>query len=651
MHEIGHNLGLFHANENGSEYSDVTGVMGAAPDVTNYPQRCFNAQNFWHLGWYEDRSIELYPETPTLLKLAAFVDYNKTISSEYVGVKVRDLYIHYNRATTFNKDTGEKQNMLTVVREESRGTDLILSLDRRISIGRIPLDDGLLLIEVCNVVSGISNLPDSMLVSIGFGDSQCPPETDDCPGFGNIQCAPQFSQPAAPTPIFQPPTLAPSRAPVSERPSIRPALSSTQFIKRTPPPANRPTDLVSNIFVRTPTSPPETSPSTPSVPSTPSGSPPDATPTLTPVAPPQPTVSSVQSGQSSSDQKTRKIRLALIVIASAVFVTVLILLGCYIRYLCLRKRVYKDVTALDEEELSLSSKDIAETDSSISSESSLSPPVEELIVTGVVARPIGTRAGDAWQWRAASRDPQRVTPASRNKVTQPVTPALRNPENFFGGGSLRVIGSVAETAGGSRSRNMSPVSPVPSDHALTRSHYQLSSSPTRSPERGRGYYLDDSLHEENDTDRDNRMLARPSYSSGNDAPRTTDLRRSMASLRGTVHPHIKSPAVSSLYYDERVQRNIETPAVGPVAPRMHQTLAQRSRVSPGDAVRPHRTSPAVSSLYPDERVQHNIEPPALGPIATRLQQTRAQLNEYDPYGERRHSGAEARRRDQSEPFL
>lgn len=632
MHEIGHNLGLFHANENGSEYSDVTGVMGAAPDVIAYPQRCFNAQNFWHLGWYEDRSIEVDPETPTLLKIAAFVDYNKTISSEYVGVKVRDLYIQYNRATDFNKDTGEKQNMLTVVREESRGTDLIVSLDRRLSISRIPLDDGLLVIELCNIVSGTSNSPDSMIVSIGFGNSQCPPEPNDCPGFGLLNCAPTFFQPPTPSPITRPPTPIPTRAPSSERPSMRPVFSSTQFIKRTPPPAARPTDTVSNIFVRTPTAPPsplpEISLSTPSVSSTLSGPPLDDTPTLTPVAPPQPTVSSVQGGQSSTDRQTRKISLAFIAIATAVFVTALIFLGCCIRRRCLPKGVYQDGIGLDEEELSLSSKDIAETDSSISSESSLSPPVEEFKVTGVVARPIGTRAGDAWQWYTAPRNPQRVSPALRSKITQPATPAPRNPEDFFGGGSLRVIGSVAETAGGSRSSNMSPVSSAPSDQPLTRSHRQLSSTPTRIPESEMDYYLDDYLHGENDADRDNGMLARPGYSSGNDAT-PTDLRRSRASPLGAVHPHTNSPAVSSLHYEERVQRSIETPQVGPVASRMNQSLAQRS-------------------LAPEH---HNVDPPALGSVAARLHQTWAQLDEFDPYGERGNPGARGRRRDQTELFL
>jgi hypothetical protein len=78
-HELGHNLGLRHANERGMTYADQTGYMGSAYDETAYPQQCFNAQNHWHLNWYIDRQITVHPEDPVLLKVAAFVDYNRSI--------------------------------------------------------------------------------------------------------------------------------------------------------------------------------------------------------------------------------------------------------------------------------------------------------------------------------------------------------------------------------------------------------------------------------------------------------------------------------------------------------------------------------------------------------------------------------------------
>jgi hypothetical protein len=42
MHEIGHTMGLNHANENGQPYADSTGYMGGANITTDWPRKCFN---------------------------------------------------------------------------------------------------------------------------------------------------------------------------------------------------------------------------------------------------------------------------------------------------------------------------------------------------------------------------------------------------------------------------------------------------------------------------------------------------------------------------------------------------------------------------------------------------------------------------------
>lgn len=49
MHELGHNLGLNHANENG-DYLDYTSYMSAGHYEEGYPRKCFNGQNHHHLG-------------------------------------------------------------------------------------------------------------------------------------------------------------------------------------------------------------------------------------------------------------------------------------------------------------------------------------------------------------------------------------------------------------------------------------------------------------------------------------------------------------------------------------------------------------------------------------------------------------------------
>ena len=42
MHEIGHTMGLTHANENGEPYADSSGYMAAGFKDTDWPRKCFN---------------------------------------------------------------------------------------------------------------------------------------------------------------------------------------------------------------------------------------------------------------------------------------------------------------------------------------------------------------------------------------------------------------------------------------------------------------------------------------------------------------------------------------------------------------------------------------------------------------------------------
>ena len=51
MHEIGHNIGLSHSHDETS-YGDGSCLMGASPEITNGPRKCFNGPKSWQLGWY-----------------------------------------------------------------------------------------------------------------------------------------------------------------------------------------------------------------------------------------------------------------------------------------------------------------------------------------------------------------------------------------------------------------------------------------------------------------------------------------------------------------------------------------------------------------------------------------------------------------------
>jgi hypothetical protein len=180
LHEVGHGLGLGHANEDGSDYTDYTSYMSAGHKQTNWPAKSFNAQNHWDLGWYEDRSVSVDPiAAPQLLKIAAFVDYDKTQQGEYVIAEVGgSLYMQYNRAKGFNRDTEEKADMLTIsTKMDGGGTDLVAGLDldsNTYLVAGFQGSDQDILIEVCNV--GVGNgvdQPDYMIVSVGNGPSLC----------------------------------------------------------------------------------------------------------------------------------------------------------------------------------------------------------------------------------------------------------------------------------------------------------------------------------------------------------------------------------------------------------------------------------------------------------------------------------------------
>jgi hypothetical protein len=180
LHEVGHGLGLAHANENGSDYSDYTSYMSAGHKKTNWPAKSFNAKNHWDLGWYEDRSVSVDPiEAPQILKIAAFVDYDKTQQGEYViaEVGIGNLYMQYNRAKGFNRDTEEKADMLTISTKTDEGTDLVAGLDldsNTYLVAGFEGSDQDILIEVCHVgVGNGADQPDYMIVSVGIGPSLC----------------------------------------------------------------------------------------------------------------------------------------------------------------------------------------------------------------------------------------------------------------------------------------------------------------------------------------------------------------------------------------------------------------------------------------------------------------------------------------------
>ena len=117
LHEIGHNIGLAHSGEGGSEYGDTSGLMGAV--FSDDRSMCFNGPKNAQLGWYDDRLVDAtsgYDDA-----LYGISDYGTTDSDSKMILKLpnggsdnRDIYVTYNRASGINSQTDEGANQVLV---------------------------------------------------------------------------------------------------------------------------------------------------------------------------------------------------------------------------------------------------------------------------------------------------------------------------------------------------------------------------------------------------------------------------------------------------------------------------------------------------------------------------------------------------------
>jgi hypothetical protein len=272
MHELGHNFGLNHADGIDDPFGDLTSNMSRILLDHDFPIKCFNAQNHWHLGWYRDRSITVDPDVPVKINILGFVDYKKAIQgAEVVVAKVgENLYLQFNRAKLHNIDTEEAPDKLVIVLDRDDitdpGTTLVAKLDSVDKLFTAPNFENSgrqLNVEVCRVVMGetVDNV-DWMEVSIGYGASLC-----------GVQPSPRPSPGPSPRPSPVPlPRQSPSPSPMladnsihlpSPKPSLRPTIeprprpSHRPSAQPSPQPTPRPSvQSVSTIPVQyTPSSP------------------------------------------------------------------------------------------------------------------------------------------------------------------------------------------------------------------------------------------------------------------------------------------------------------------------------------------------------------------------------------------------------------
>jgi hypothetical protein len=123
VHELGHSLGFRHSGVPTNVYADETGPMGYSVNQYGTPRKGFNSHKNWIAGWYQHYSVHLKPlpnsgiSTTTYTgRLASLPDATHARMGKEVALLRlgKTLYVQYNRAKGFHKDTGTP-DVVTIV--------------------------------------------------------------------------------------------------------------------------------------------------------------------------------------------------------------------------------------------------------------------------------------------------------------------------------------------------------------------------------------------------------------------------------------------------------------------------------------------------------------------------------------------------------
>merc|ERR1712194_494926 len=139
MHEIGHNLGFGHSNENGQSYKDQSGMMGYSYNQDDGPKMCFNAPKNFQTGWYTNAQESFYPlenkNSMVERTLIGITDYQVSGNNNGNLVTLRlgddendasnsngdDYYVGFNLKDGINEGTLEGADQVLVFRKQAGG--------------------------------------------------------------------------------------------------------------------------------------------------------------------------------------------------------------------------------------------------------------------------------------------------------------------------------------------------------------------------------------------------------------------------------------------------------------------------------------------------------------------------------------------------
>ena len=221
MHEVAHNIGLHHSNENNQAYNDQSCLMGFSyVDNHESPKMCFNGAKSWQLGWYREKStsIDLDPSNQQTFwtgRLVGVSDYPdalpnddvvvaEIVTNDDLAMNTDNYYLLYNRKDGINSQVTEFGDLVTITKGHFRSTSSS-STERsdsehisHLSVGETYIINDFkgsgvgLIVKFCEVVSDASSPPPHAKVSIYLSTG-----TDRCSTVGE-------TQPETPSPTVTP---------------------------------------------------------------------------------------------------------------------------------------------------------------------------------------------------------------------------------------------------------------------------------------------------------------------------------------------------------------------------------------------------------------------------------------------------------------
>mmetsp|Transcript_49050 Transcript_49050/g.118816 ORF Transcript_49050/g.118816 Transcript_49050/m.118816 type:complete len:961 (-) Transcript_49050:91-2973(-) len=224
MHEIGHNLDLFHSGSGGDQYADTSGVMGYSTSNDDAPKSCFNALKEFQLGWFSGRDPRLSNIQGTkkartqLIPSASYKKYEDDASKDVIlRIPVpgsEDLYISYNRAVGANSGTPQAADKLVVITGLTRATSYKvgeLGPGQQLQLNNYGGGSTPLKVRFTRAESNSGVANEIAIVDVFFNAADCDPT--NCGG-------PPLTPNPTPAPIPQPtpvPTVAQTLSPVDQQ--------------------------------------------------------------------------------------------------------------------------------------------------------------------------------------------------------------------------------------------------------------------------------------------------------------------------------------------------------------------------------------------------------------------------------------------------